>query len=337
MKIKQLNRWFLALLLVVIATTSVKTAFAEVKEVRLAKQYGLSYLPLIMVEENKLIEKYAKIAGVGTLKTTWVTLGSGAAMNDALLSGSVDYISGGVAPFLTLWAKTKGNVKGVTALDTTPLYLNTANPAVKSIKDFTDKDRIALPAVKVSIQAVVLQMAAAKIFGFDRCNQLDRLTVSMSHPDGAIALLSGKSEITAHFTAPPYSFQELEKPNVRTVLNSYDVLGGPHTFNVVSATKSFYENNPQTYAIVYAAIEEAIAAIKKDKKAAAELYVKATKSKESVESILAQLNNPQIGYRAEPLRITKFSDFLFKIGSIDLKPKNEKELFFPKVRLQKGQ
>src|SRR6185312_3884163 len=110
----------------------------------------------------------------------------------------------------------------VGAINSMPLYLNTRNPAVKTLKDFTDKDRIALPAVKVSIQAVTLQMAAEQAFGPGQQNKLDQLTVSMKHPDALAALLSGRSEVTAHFGSAPFQYQELEDKRAHRVLNSYD-------------------------------------------------------------------------------------------------------------------
>ena len=132
----------------------------------------------MVMEEQKLIEKYAKANGVD-VSVGWAKFAGGNVMNDALLSDSLQFASGGVGPFVTLWAKTRGNldVKAVAAINSMPLYLNTRNPAVKSIKDFTDKDKIALPAVKVSIQAVTLQMAAEKAFGEGQQNKLD-------HADG---------------------------------------------------------------------------------------------------------------------------------------------------------
>lgn len=311
-------------------------AHAEVKEVRLSKQYGLSYLPLIVMEEKQLIEKHAAKAGLGELKVSWSTFSSGAVMNDALLSGGIDFASGGVAPMLTIWDKTKGGVKGVSALDSIPIYLNSNNPEVRSIKDLTDKDRIALPAVKVSVQAVTLQMAAAKQFGEKNYDKLDKLTVSMKHPDALVALLSGKSEVTGHLASPPFMFQELKDPKVRTILNSFDVLGGPHTFDVVWTTKSFYEGNPKTYAAVFAALEEAIAIINKDKRAAAELYVKASKSKEAVSEVYGYLSKQPVSYTTTPLNITKYSDFMYQIGTLKNRPGSWKDLFFPNVHAKKG-
>ena len=181
-KIRDLCVWATAAALAVLWGGG--AAAQETKELRIAKQFGISYLPITVLEERKLIEKHAKAAGLGDIKVEWSRLSAGAPMNDALISGNLDLASGGVGPLVTIWARTKGNmnVKGVSAINSMPLYLNTINPAVKTIKDFTDNDRIALPAVKVSIQAVTLQMAAEKLLG--KHDALDRLTVSMSHPDG---------------------------------------------------------------------------------------------------------------------------------------------------------
>jgi NitT/TauT family transport system substrate-binding protein len=311
-------------------------AGAEVSEVRIAKQYGLGYLPLIVMEERRLVEKHAKAAGLGNITVNWTIFSGGGAVNDALLSGSVDYISSGVAPLVVIWAKTNGKVKGVAALDSTPLYLNTNNPAVKSIKDFTEKDRIALPTVKVSIQAIILQMAASKVFGPENYAKLDYLTVSMKHPDAMAALLSGRSEITAHLTSPPFMFLELNDKRVHTVLNSFDVVGGPHTFNLLSTTTAFYDANPKTYAAVFAALEEAISFIRKNKRGAVDLYIKSTKTKESVDDLLGQLNHPSLSYTTTPRNIVKFSDFMYQTGTIKVKPKGWKDIFFPNVYGKKG-
>ncbi|HET7098195.1 MAG TPA: ABC transporter substrate-binding protein [Casimicrobiaceae bacterium] len=307
-------------------------ARAEMSEIAVAQQYGISYLPLMLMEEQKLIEKYAKAAGVD-VNVKWAKFAGGNVMNDALLSGSLQFASGGVGPLITIWAKTKGNldVKGVASLNSMPLYLNTRNPNVKTIKDFTDKDRIALPAVKVSIQAVTLQMAAEKAFGEGQQGKLDPLTVTMSHPDGQTALLSGKSEITAHFSSPPFQYQQLERPGIHTVLNSFDVLGGPATFNCIWTTAKFRNENPKLYDAFLKGLDDAIAQINKDKKAAAEAYLRISKDKDTVADILAMLNDPQIRYTTVPLNVMAYASFMTKIGMIKVKPDSWKDIFFPNL------
>src|SRR6266576_3188819 len=123
-------------------------ASAELAEINVAQQYGIGYLSLMVMEDQKLIEKHAKAAGVD-VKVAWAKFAGGNVMNDALLSNSLQFASGGVGPMVTMWARTKGNldVKAVAAINSMPIYLNTRNPNVKSLKDFTEKDKIALPAV----------------------------------------------------------------------------------------------------------------------------------------------------------------------------------------------
>ena len=306
---------------------------AEMGEITVAQQYGIGYLPLMVMQRDGLIEKHARAAGVGDLKVKWAKFAGSNVANDALLSGNLQFAAVGVPPLITMWAKTKGNldVKGVAALNSMPIYLNTRDPNVKSVKDFTEKDKIALPSVKVSVQAVTVQMAAEKAFGEGNAHKLDSLTVSMSHPDGMIALTSGKGEINSHFTSPPFQYQELEKPGVHTVLNSYDVMGGATTFVVVWATSRFREANPKIYMAFLNALKESVDFVNQDKKRAAEIYVKASNSKEPVEAILKMLNDPEIEYTMTPKNVMKYADFLYKIGSIKDKPASWKDLFMPEI------
>ncbi len=314
------------------------TAQAEVKEITVAQQYGISYLPMMLMDEQKLIEKHAKALGLGDVKVSWSRFKGGTEMNDAILSNNLHFASGGVGPLITLWAKTKGSydVKAVAAMNSMPLYLNTRNPNVKTLKDFTEKDKIALPAVKVSMQAVTLQIAVEKAFGPGKQNELDKLTVSMSHPDGQIALLSGQSEVTAHFSSPPFQYQQLAKPGIRKVISSYEALGGPTTFNLIWTTSKFRAENPKAYEAFTKALDEAIAQINKDKKAAAEAYLRISKDKDTAENILAMLNDPEIVYTTTPQSLMKYAEFMHKVGSIKTKPQDWKEMFFPNVHHLNG-
>jgi len=94
-----------------------------VTEVRIAKQYGLAYLPLLVMEEQKLIEKHARRAGLGKATVSWPVLSGGAATNDALISGAVDYVSSGITPLILLWAKSAGEYKGVAAVNSSPMQI----------------------------------------------------------------------------------------------------------------------------------------------------------------------------------------------------------------------
>jgi len=312
-------------------------ARAEVAELAVAQQYGIGYLPLMIMEEQKLIEKHAKDAGLD-VKLTWARFAGGNVMNDALLSGTLHIASGGVGPLVTLWSRTRGNldVRGIAALNSMPLYLVSRNPAVKTIRDLSDKDRIGLPAVKVSVQAVILQMAAEQAFGAGQQNRLDPLTVTLSHPDAMQALMSGQSEVNAHFGSPPFQYQELAKPDNHVVLNSYDAMGGPATFNLVWTTAKFRNENPKLYDAFAKALDDATAQINLDKRAAAQTYQRISKDKDSVENIAKMLNDPAIVYTTTPQSILKFAEFMVKTGVVKTKPESWKDLFFPNAHALAG-
>jgi NitT/TauT family transport system substrate-binding protein len=307
-------------------------AAAEVDEVRVVRQFGIHYLPLIVMEEQKLVEKHGKANGLPNLKVTWAQLSGGASVNDALLSRAVDFSAGGVGPLIVLWDKSmggKGDVKAVAAVSDVPMTLTTRNMAVKSIADFTEKDKIALPAVKTSMQAVTLQMAAAKKWGDAEFERLDKLTVSMRHPDATAAILSGKSEINSHFTAAPYDFQQLRDPAIKRVFDSYDVYGGPATLILLYATQKFVDENPKVTRSVYAAMGEAMELIRGDKRKAAQIYLDVTKEKTSVEDLVAMLNDPKIAFRLQPSATYPVAEFLSRTGRAKNKPATWKDLFFP--------
>ena len=326
-----LNRSMLSLFAVLgVTLICALPARADQGELRVAKQYGLGYLQMMVLEDLKIVEKNAAAAGLGDIKVTWATFRSSDVMNDALLSGNVDFVCLGIPGLATIWGKTKGglDVKAASGFNFLPLQLNTRNANIKSIRDLTDKDRIALPAVKVSMQAIILQMAAAQTFGEANYAKLDPITVSMSHPDAMATFLSAGGEIDNHFTSPPFIQKELEKPGVTKILNSVDVLGGPISFNVVATTSKFYNENPRLYAVFMKSLTEATDYINRDKRGAAEIYIRMTKDKSSVEDMLKIINDPQIEYSLTPSNIMKMVDFMHRTGAIKVKPASWKELFF---------
>jgi NitT/TauT family transport system substrate-binding protein len=320
-----------------IVTLGASSAGAETRTIRIAKQFGISYLPLTVMEEKKLLEAQGRQLGLD-LKTEWVQFTGGPPMNEAIISGNLDFASGGVGPLLTIWSKTRGNlgVKGVAALNAMPLDLNSNNPNVKTIKDFTDKDRIALPGVKVSIQAVTLQMAAEKVFGRGQYDKLDSLTVTLGHPDGMAQLLSGKSEITAHFTSAPFMYQELEDKRIHKVLDSYEVLGGPHTFNIVWATAKLHDESPKVVQAFLAALDDAMKQIAKDPAEAAKLWVKNENSKIPVAEIERMIRLPENEWTMVPKRIMSFADFMSRVGLIAAKPAQWQDVFFEDIHKLPG-
>src|SRR5262245_11368732 len=225
------------------------------------------------MEKNKLVEKHATAAGLTDLTVQWIELGGPSAMNDALLSGAVDFIAAGPPAFLVLWDRTHDSAKvnGVAAMSSLPMYLNTNAEHLKKLDDLTDRDKIAVTGVKVSIPSLVMQMYARQKYGASEVSRFDKFTVTMTHPDGVVALLSGSGGIDAHFTSPPFHQRERKDPRIRTIMTSDEVMGGSTTFTMLSTTSKFREQNPKLYEAVLQALNEANEVIKADKRAAAEL------------------------------------------------------------------
>lgn len=314
-------------------------AHAEQKEIRLARQYSMGYLQLNVMEHQKLIEQEAVKLGVNDLKVSWVRLNGPAAINDALISGNIDVATGGVPGLLVLWSRTRGTpqeVRGISALSSQPFLLNSRDPAVKTIKDFKDSDRIAVPAVKVSVQAITLQMAAAKAYGEKEFARLDPKTVSMTPPDATIALLGGKSEITAVFSVPPFQYQQLEDPKVHTVLNSFDVMGGSHSFTVAWTTAKFRSENPTLYKALFNALKAATEIVNKDKRQAGAYWVEDSKSKIPVDTVAKIVSGPQVHWTMVPESTMTFAGFMSGVGTLKHKPDSWKDYFFPEIQGEKG-
>src|SRR6266536_463030 len=193
-------------ILLAAALAPLSATAASAQEIRIARQFSMGYLQFNVMEHEKLLEKHAAALGLKDVKIVWSTFNGPDAMNNALISDSVDVVAGGVPGLLTLWNRTHGTadeVKGISALSSQPFLLNTRSDTIKSIADLKDSDRIAVPAVKVSVQAVALQMAAVKLHGQANYGKYDALTVSMSPPDATIALLSGSGEVNCVFSVPP--------------------------------------------------------------------------------------------------------------------------------------
>ena len=308
------------------------SARAQAKTVRIAKQFGVSYLPLTIMDQEKLFEAHAKKLGI-EIAAEWLQFTNGSPINDALLSGSLEIAGGGIGPMILIWGKTRASlgVKAIATLNSMPLYLVTKNPNVKTIADFTEKDKIALPAIKISVQALTLQMAAEQLFGAGQHAKLDPFTISMGHPDAQTALLSGRSEITAHFGSAPFMYEELKDPRCRKVLDSYDVLGGPHTFNVMWTTSKYASSNPLVIKAFTTALAEALDIIIKEPARAAKIFVAAEKSKIPAEELARLLALPENVWTMTPMKMTKYAEFMHAKGLLAAKPTDWKDMFFDVV------
>jgi NitT/TauT family transport system substrate-binding protein len=308
----------------------VRPARAEVSAIKLGKQYGLPFLPQMVLEDRRLVEAHAARLGINGLSVVWQTMGGPGALNDGLLSGNIQFVNVASPSLATLWDKTfatPSEVRAVCAVQSMPYVLTTRNPTVKTIADFTPADRIAVPTVKISGQAMALQMAAAKLWGFEKYDRLDEFTVSMGHPDAMQAVVSGQT-VNSHFSVAPFNYYELRVPGIHKVLSSYET-DGKHTNGLQVTTKIFHDANPKICQAVRAAHEEANAFIKSEPKAAADIYLKLISDrKNSAEELVTMITDPDIDYTTTPANLMKHAEFMHKVGRLKRQPASWKELFF---------
>lgn len=326
-------------LLLLSLTVVAMPASAELGEINVAQQYGVSFLPLMLMERDKLVEKHAKAEGLGEIKVSWVKVAGPSVMNDGVISGALQFIAVGAPSLITLWDKTKDNVqvKGMSAMTTYPLYLNVRNPNVRTIRDFSERDKIAVPSVKISTQAIMLQMAAAREYGDQNYAHFDPWTIGLSHPDALLAIINNTGGVDAHFATSPFHEQEMKVAGIRTLTTNYEILGGPATALVIAASTKYREANPKSYRAFFDALKEAIDTINMDKHAAAKVYLAQTKdTKDTAEDIYAMISAADYAYTLTPQKVGKTADFMYKIGTIKTKPASWRDLFFPEAHSLPG-
>ncbi|WP_438646691.1 ABC transporter substrate-binding protein [Salinarimonas soli] len=307
-------------------------AMAQAKsEVSITRQPGILYMPTHVIERQKLIEKHAERLGVSGVTTKWITFSGGGAQTDALLSGGVDIVNTGTGNLLLLWDRTRGGVKGIVASSALPLALITRDPKIQSIKDLGPGDKVAVPTVKVSTQAILLQMASAQLYGADQWGKLDANTVQLGHPDAAAAMSNPTHEVRSHFAAPPFQYIEMKNvPGARIIAQSPDIIGGPLSQAQFFTTTKYADANPKIIQAVRDASQEAQDFIRKDTKAAVEIYKEVTGDKTSVEDLLEWLKQPgMMEWNLQPQGTMKFAEHLHRVGTLKNMPKSWKDYYLP--------
>lgn len=322
---------------ILLAVAVARPAEAETATVRVATQFGLAYLPLIVMERDHLWEKQAEKLGV-KIAADYMRLGGGGALNDALISDSVDLVAGGTAPMLVLWDRTTTSfkVKGLAALNSSPVDILTNKPNIKSLADFTANDRISVPSIRTSLQALVLMAAAEKTFGPGQAGRLDSLTVAMQHPDAVAALAASNSQISGYVSSSPYQELLLKKPGISKVTDSFEAFGGPSTFSVVYGKEAFLKNNPKVTQAFYAALEEAMASIVADRGASIDKYLEVTHEKTDRDLLMAILARPDFTFGIEPSATIGLARLMKRVGLLKQEPTSWKDFFMEAIHARQG-
>jgi len=322
----------------VVAAPSLLRAQAPLT-VRFVQQRGLLYIPVDIMVSGGVLQAEATRLGLGKVDASAVALSGPGAITDALLSGAADYGTAALPTLLTLWEKTRGTaneVKAVGTMSNGAMTLYTINPNVKTLADFTDQDRIAVPTVRISFNAMMLQMAAEQLWSDP--HRLDHLTVALGHPDAVTALSAGygKATITAHIGVQPFTDRGLKLPGAHIITDSRKVFGGPLTQITLLATRQTKERNPALFNAVAAALERSIKVANADKRAAATLWKEVQRAPESIDDLVAQLDDPGFEFTSRPQRIAYFAAFLGRTGAMKAKLADWRDIFWETAHQQQG-
>lgn len=304
---------------------------AESTDIRIICSIGLQFLPTYVAVDKHLIEKHAKSLGIENPNVVFKLVTNGAAINDALISDNSDVGQVPGPALVLLWSRTRGAqaIRGMVAGSEIPPVLVTIDPRIKTIEDYGEKDRIAMPTVKISSYAIMMQMAAEQKFGWDKRGKFDPMSVPLNFAEIMSSLTSGGTEVKSAIVVPPFTQYLLESGKARQVLSLDDVLGGHGTLNVFATTEKFHSQNPKAYAAVKAALIEAMDVIRDNPREAAEIYMKREPNKNGTDWIEKLIKDKSaVGFTADPHRFEKLAAFLHKSGIVNAQPASWKDLFF---------
>jgi NitT/TauT family transport system substrate-binding protein len=340
-----LSSWKCRMFLIGLVATALASipvaADAQTRELRIGVQFGLGYLPLYVARDAGLFETHMTAQGLEPMPVRIVNFAGGPQIQDGLLSQSLDIGAGGITVLLIARDKTRTagdqEMRGLTALSSVPYELWTVDANLQSLRDLDpQRNKIGLPAAKVSVPAIFLQMAAEQIYGPGKHDTLDALTVSLAQPDGLISLAAGGSTVDSYLFAPPFSEQMRDKPKARRVWSSNELFGSPITALATWTTARFHRANPKLVIAFVAAIREAIEVIRTDRPRAAAIYVKAEPSKLPADYFARLLEEPDLRFTLAPENAVKIAEYLARVGSLKRKPDDWKDYFFPELHGESG-
>jgi NitT/TauT family transport system substrate-binding protein len=312
-----------------LVSTAIGAAAAEPAEIRVLRAIDLASLPLLVIEHEKLIEKEAEARGLPPVKLRW-SAPAKAGPIEAIAAGQTDIAAVDIAPFLIAADMSAGkpqDVRALASLAQRPYVLVARNPAIQTIRDFHDADRIAVPGLKTSGPALMLEMAAAQEWGADHYDKLDSLAVARADAAAADALTADKADIAAHFSRSPYADDELASPGIHRVMDSFDITGA-HSAVLLVTTKRFRDANPALCAAILAAVTQADQLIRNNPGGAAETYEAIAKDQDiALEDLTDMIGDPDLAYVAAPAGVMRLAEFMHRIGRLKHRPQSWKDLF----------
>ncbi len=267
--------------------------------IRIAQQYSMQYAPVYVMKEMQLLEK--ELPGV---KLEWTKFGSGAAMNEALISGQLDLGFMGVPPALI--AIDKGADYRIACGISVPPSEVVVNPStgIESLEDINAEHKIAVPGVG-STQHIYLSMAAKE--KFDDPKHFDNNLVAMSHPDAYTALISG-TDVSAHFSNMPYIDLEIQE-GMKSIISAEDLGGGA---SIIGVSSKNLHDNEAAYNALMKALAKAIELINNGDEEAMKIISETEKL--DIETANRYVKWPGLKFTSDLYKVDELAEFMLEAG-----------------------
>lgn len=292
----------------------------EAEKLVIAYQSSIAYAPLVVMKEQKLIEKYYG----KDLSVDWKIMANGSAINDGITAGSVDVGAMGVAPAIT-GMKAGIPYKIFAGMSSQPYGILTNKKEINSLKDITSDDQIAITNIN-SQPHILLAMAAKAELGNARA--LDGNLTVLANADGYSSILSGA--VSCHMVISPYNFMELENEKVHEIEVGEDVWPNGNTFIVGVASTKLKEEKPELYDALCKAMEEAVTYIDNNQEATAKLIAQDYDASEK--EILSWMQDEGSNYTTKLQGVMELSNFMVEEGFLENGPKDIHEIAFDNVQ-----
>ncbi|MBW9071276.1 ABC transporter substrate-binding protein [Agrobacterium pusense] len=306
---------------------------AQEKPISIAIQYGYAYLPVVVADQKGFFSKQLAARGIDT--SVEIKKISGApAINDALISGTVDIGAYGLPGMLIAAEKTKSSIKirGLAALVAGDNGFYTNKSEIKDLKDLGANDRIAVTST-TGQQGLLVRMAAKKAFG--DAKHFDTMMVQLPHPDATSGLLAGGT-ISAYVAPHPYSDVLEANAKIHKLFNFSDYLGQQVTSGLLATTGKFIDERKEASLAIVAAIDEAGNFIRENPKEAADIFLGSEKSSLNADQIQKMLESVKDEWGVHPKGVMIFADFMTETRLLKSKLAQWQDVFFDPVATGQG-
>jgi NitT/TauT family transport system substrate-binding protein len=306
---------------------------AQEKPISIAIQYGYAYLPVVVADQKGFFSKQFAAKGINT--SVEIKKISGApAINDALISGTIDIGAYGLPGMLIAAEKTKTSIKirGLAALVAGDNGFYTNKSEIKDLKDLGANDRIAVTST-TGQQGLLVRMAAKKAFG--DAKHFDTMMVQLPHPDATSGLLAGGT-ISSYVAPHPYSDVLEANSRIHKLFNFSDYLGQQVTSGLLATTGKFIEERKDASLAIVAAIEEADSFIRENPQEAADIFLGSEKSSLNADQIQKMLESVKDEWGVHPKGVMIFADFMTETGLLKSKLAQWQDVFFDPVATGQG-